>query len=130
MSKLFMVAPFLLGFAFLSSPAAAGCREDPRNVELGEEVARLKTYNCSVGEESAASGVKVEFYSFSPEAVAMVVSGRPMPSIANILGKPEVLKNAVFSKFKYIMDTFGSTWTYGGRRRARASHGSERPSIS
>ena len=111
MSRFFTIAPFLLSFAILSSPTAAGCREDPRKVGLGEEVARLKAYNCSAGGASGAPGVKVEFYSFSSEAVAMVASGRPMPSIANILGKPDVLKNAVFSKFKYIMDNFGSRQT-------------------
>ena len=106
MSELFTVAPFLLGFAILSSSATAGCREDPRKVGLGEGVARLKAYNCSVGGASAASGVKVEFYSFSSQAVAMVVSGRPMPSIANILGKPEVLRNAGILKIQIYRGYF------------------------
>ena len=112
MSRLFAIASFLLGLAILSSSAAAGCREDPRKMGSSDETARLKAYNCSTGGASAANGIKVEFYSFSNQAATMVVSGRPMPSMAKILGKPEVVRNAVFSKFKYIVDNFGSTHTY------------------
>ena len=112
MSRLFTVAPLLVGLALLSSPAAAGCREDPRNASLGEEVARLKTYNCGAGGASEASGVKVEFYQFTNEVAATLVSGRPMASMAQILGRPELVKNSVFLKFKYIVDTFGLTQTY------------------
>jgi hypothetical protein len=112
MSRLFTIAPFLLGLAILSSSAAAGCREDPRKMGSGDEAARLKAYNCSAGGASAANGIKVEFYSFSNESAAMVISGRPIPSMAKIVGKPEVVKNDVFSKLKYIVETFGSTETY------------------
>jgi hypothetical protein len=45
----------------LSSPAVAGCRENPHEVRLGQETVKLKTYNC--GDGSTASGVKVEFLS-------------------------------------------------------------------
>ena len=64
MSRLSTVAPFLLGFAILSSPSAAGCREDPRKVGLGEEAARLKAYNCSVGVPPRQAELRSNFIVF------------------------------------------------------------------
>jgi hypothetical protein len=104
MLRLLSFALFQSIVTILASDATAGCRQDPREVRLGEAVAKFKAYNCD-------SGVKVEFYQFSNQAAATLASGRTRGSILKTIGKPEFIRNGVFNKFKYMFDKFGSMET-------------------
>jgi hypothetical protein len=75
MLRFLALALFQLVATILASHAIAGCREDPREARLVQEAAKLKTYNCDTGNGSSAVGVRVEFYRFSNEAAATLVSG-------------------------------------------------------
>ena len=112
MGKFLALALFQLTVAILPWPATAGCREDPREARLGQDVAKLKTYSCDTGNGAGAGGVQVEFYRLSNEAAATLVSGRAMASITRTMGNPDFVRNDVFDKFKYIVDKFGTIQNY------------------
>ena len=103
---------FFIGLAILSSPVFAGCRKIRATRDW---VRRLRGSRATIAapeaaRKQAASGSNFTIFRTKPPR--RLCRGRPMASMAKILGKPELVKNAVFSKFKYILDNFGSTQTY------------------
>ena len=52
MFRLLSLALFQSIVVILASHAMASCRQDPREVRLGEAVAKFKTYNCDRRDQS------------------------------------------------------------------------------
>jgi hypothetical protein len=109
MFKFLVFALLQSTLTILASHAVAGCRQDPREAHLGQDIAKLKTYSCDSG---GGGAIKVEFYRFANEAAATLASGRSMASMTKIIGKPDFVNNDVFNKFRYMVDRFGTVQTY------------------
>ena len=88
--------------------AEAGCLEDTRRVQLGQDHARLRTFLCGADDSPQSPPVlRVEFYRLSDPAVTMLFSGAPTALTNEILGDGELLKNDIHTTITDLVKRFG-----------------------
>ena len=94
---------FLLG-----SAAQAGCREDPRSVDLGGDNVRLKSYLCAPDNDPSNYQIKVEFFQFSDNATSLLLARASSKLLKKTIGSPKLVQNEVTNTYADLLKRFGT----------------------
>ena len=103
------VISYLTWLAMLFPIAAeAGCLEDTRPVQLGDQHVRLRTFLCGPDDNSDASPVlRLEFHRLSDVAASSFAAGANLQYMDDTLGSGNFVENEVYTTLGQFVQRFG-----------------------
>jgi hypothetical protein len=88
----------------------AQCVENPRKVELDKNnVTRLKSYLCRIGQGPNEIAIKVEVHRFTNVPAGLIVENLSSRMLKRTIGSPKVIANDVFKVYADLLKRFGQT---------------------
>jgi hypothetical protein len=97
-----------IAILFSSSSWAGECLKDSREVKLGEEVARLRSYMCN--SEDGRPLVHVDFQRLDLIAAGSLIKGPLLPPITRIFGDASFIINKLYTQVSDLFNRFGQTY--------------------
>jgi hypothetical protein len=85
----------------------AACTSSAREVRFADGSARMKAYNCSLG-DAGLPVLQVEFTRLSEAVAGSLIEGTPYRDLQALYGRTTVLRNRVFAEAKRLFDTYGA----------------------
>jgi len=108
LSSLAVVVLATLG---LLTQAQAACLKDHREVKLDKGSAKVRSYLCDAGDGTSSAPLKVEFYRLSEASAGSLLMETRYDDLERVIGKPRVIKNAVFETGAGLFKEFGTKST-------------------
>ena len=101
------ISAFFIAGLLIPQLVLAQCVKDSREVRFQDGSAKIRSYLCRVGDD-AKPGLRIEFHRLSETAAGNILMGEPDSDLDLILGKPIVVKNAVYEEALSLFESFGT----------------------